>query len=77
MELLTVKDVAKRIRASVRKVWRLIAMGAIPKPVHVGRSALWEETVINEWIKAGCPKNNRSKRDSNGSSDGRGEVQHG
>ena len=34
--LLTIKEVARRLASSVRHVWRLIAKGELPKPVHVG-----------------------------------------
>ena len=37
--LLTIKQVAELLASSVRHVWRLIASGQLPKPIHVGRAA--------------------------------------
>ena len=54
-ELLCVKDLATMIDVSVRKIWRLNDNGAIPSPIHIGRSVKWKREEIEKWIEAKCP----------------------
>ena len=55
MELLTVKEVAKRLKVSVRQVWKLNASAQIPQPVRLARSVRWRATDLADWIDMGCP----------------------
>lgn len=55
MELLTVKEVAKRLKVSVRQVWKLNASGQMPKSVRVARSVRWRAADVAAWIGMGCP----------------------
>lgn len=55
MELLTVKDVASRLKVSARQVWKMRASGKIPGPVNLSRSVRWLASDIDEWILRGCP----------------------
>ena len=54
MELLTVKEVASRLKISPRQVWKLRAAGKIPGPVNLSRSVRWLASDIDEWIRLGC-----------------------
>lgn len=48
--LLRLEDVLSRISIS-RSAWhRLVATGEAPKPVHLGRCALWRASELNAWI---------------------------
>lgn len=54
--LLTAREAATLCSKSLR-TWRSWdAAGAIPKPVHIGRSALWRVDELREWVAAGCPR---------------------
>lgn len=55
MELLTVKDVAARLRISPRQVWKLLAMGRIVAPLRLSRSVRWRADLIDRWVAMGCP----------------------
>jgi predicted DNA-binding transcriptional regulator AlpA len=55
MELLTVREVAGRLKVSVRQVWKLRACGRLPECVRVLRSVRWRAPDIDAWISSGCP----------------------
>jgi len=38
--LLNIKDVADRLKISIRSVWRLVARGELPSPMKIGRKIL-------------------------------------
>lgn len=59
VQMLTASDVAKRLRISVRGVWRQVSTGRIPEPVYVGRLARWPLATIKEWMEQGCPPNDQ------------------
>lgn len=48
---LSVMAVAERFDVSTRSVWRAVARGELPQPCHVGRSARWPESEIDEFIQ--------------------------
>lgn len=54
-ELLTVRDVAARLRISPRQVWKLLASGRMPSPVRLSRSVRWRADDISHWVHLGCP----------------------
>lgn len=60
--LLNVRDVAARVRVSVRQVWKLASSGRIPKPVRLGRSVRWRAAELQAWIEAGCPARDQWKQ---------------
>jgi predicted DNA-binding transcriptional regulator AlpA len=47
--MLDVKNLADKLGASVRTVWRLVSAGVLPKPVQVGRCTRWFESDIEEF----------------------------
>jgi len=49
--LLTVSDVARLLRLSVRTVWRRTATGELPRPIHVGKAARWLRSEIVTWAE--------------------------
>lgn len=54
--LLTKKEVASRLRVSVRQVDRLVASKALPRPLKVGtRASRWRDVDLNSYI-AGLAK---------------------
>jgi predicted DNA-binding transcriptional regulator AlpA len=54
--LLTAKQAATMCGKSLR-TWRSWdAAGWIPRPVRIGRSTLWREEELREWVTAGCPR---------------------
>ncbi len=59
MELLSVRELANRLKVSTRHVWSLLSSGRLPEPVRVGRSVRWRADDIDQWIRLGCP--NREK----------------
>ena len=55
IELLTVREVAARLKVSTRQIFKLAASGQLPRPVKVGGSTRWRSTDIEEFIERGCP----------------------
>ncbi len=53
--LLTVPEVAKRLRISERSLWRLLAKKAIVPPLRIGGLLRWRESDIAHWLKNNCP----------------------
>lgn len=51
LELLTVKELAKLLKISIRSIWRYRSMGAIPKPIKVGKSVRWDRKDIEQWLE--------------------------
>lgn len=58
-ELLTVQELARRLRVSVRTLRRMIAEGRTPEPVRLGgtgRGMLrFRAADVSEWIQRGLP----------------------
>ena len=50
IDLLTVNDVAKRMKLSTRSVWRLVEAGSIVSPIKIGGSIRWRSTDFNHWL---------------------------
>ncbi len=51
-ELLTVREVARRLSISERTVWRWTALGLLPLPVHPhARSTRWLAADIERYLK--------------------------
>ena len=49
--LLKITEVGKLLASSTRHVWRLIAKGELPQPVHVGRSARLFRADVEAYLK--------------------------
>ena len=51
-DLLTVRDVARRLSISERTVWRWTALGILPQPVHPhARSTRWRAADIERYLE--------------------------
>jgi excisionase family DNA binding protein len=49
--LLTVHEVARKLRVSVRTVWRYEAAGKIPRAVHLGGNTVrWKARDIQDYL---------------------------
>jgi predicted DNA-binding transcriptional regulator AlpA len=55
-DLMDVNAVAVLIGASPRTVRRLADWGRMPRPISLGRMVRWQRSVIEEWIREGCPR---------------------
>ena len=53
--MLTIQDVAERLRVSSMTVRRMWYENRIPEPIRIRGSIRWREQDIAEWIDAGCP----------------------
>ena len=53
-ELMTVREVAARLKVSTRQVWKLAASGRLPGPMRLGRSVRWRADDLAAFIAAGC-----------------------
>jgi predicted DNA-binding transcriptional regulator AlpA len=53
--LLTVKDMAHKLSASVRSIWAWRDAHRIPLPVTIGGCCRWRSDLIQDWIVNGCP----------------------
>lgn len=50
--LLKVKQVAERMQISVREIWRLVAMGAFPRPLTISpKIKRWPVDVIQQYVE--------------------------
>ena len=59
MELLTVMDLAARLKISARQIWKLKAAGRLPAAVRLARSVRWRTDDIALWVQLGCPSRER------------------
>ncbi len=59
MELLSVRELAGRLKVSTRHVWALLSSGRLPKPVRVGRAVRWRADDVARWVEMGCPSRER------------------
>lgn len=53
--LLTAGDLAKRLRVSLRQVYRLDKSGSLPASLKIGQCVQWDPAEIDRWVKAGAP----------------------
>jgi len=49
------KTLAAALSIGERTLWRLDAMGKVPRAVRLGKSKRWKRQEILEWIEMGCP----------------------
>ena len=60
VKLLTVKDLTKCLRISVRQCWRFNRDGLIPAPQRIGaRIIRWNAAEVAAWLRAGSPPRER------------------
>lgn len=60
--LISAAETATRLSVSKGTLHKLVAVGAIPKPIHLGRRALWRVEELEEWVRDGCPPVERWER---------------
>lgn len=53
--LLTAKTLGEMLSLSKRQVHRLNACGKLPKPLRIGGSVRWVESIIAKWLAVGAP----------------------
>ncbi|MBS1041424.1 AlpA family phage regulatory protein [Gluconobacter cerinus] len=54
-QLLTLKDVQKRVQWSRATIYRHMADGTFPKPRHLSSGSIrWEQNTIERWIEVGA-----------------------
>jgi len=53
--LLTVREIAARLKCSTRMVYRLADAGRMPPPCRLGKLVRWKTEAIDAWIEQGCP----------------------
>ena len=52
-DLLTAKDVARRLSIGVRTLWRLVADGKLPQPIRYTRKLVrWKTADIDRYIQS-------------------------
>lgn len=50
--MLNSADVMRLFRFSKSTLWRLIGNNDFPKPIYVGRSPLWHEATLKDFLSA-------------------------
>ncbi len=60
--LIDAAEVGRRVSISKSTLHKLVAVGATPKPVHLGSRALWRVEEIEEWVRDGFPPIERWER---------------
>jgi excisionase family DNA binding protein len=73
---LTVKDVAGRLKISIRKVFRLKASGELPPSIKIGRCLRWREADIDKWIDDGGSFGSVRTKCKEGNHHGKGFQNH-
>ena len=59
--LLNAKELAAKLRCSVRHVYRLSDAGRMPRPLKLGALVRWDPASIDHWITSGCPNCRKSR----------------
>ncbi|MBL1321497.1 MAG: AlpA family phage regulatory protein [Methylophaga sp.] len=49
-KLINLSEVKARTSRSKTTLYRLINNGEFPAPIKIGRSSVWPESEVNEWI---------------------------
>lgn len=62
IDLLTVNDVAKRMKLSTRSIWRLVDAGSIVSPIKIGGSIRWRSTDFNHWLASQPSEKERTQK---------------
>ncbi len=62
IDLLTVNDVAKRMKLSTRSIWRLVDAGSIVSPIKIGGSIRWRSTDFNHWLASQPSEEERTQK---------------
>jgi len=62
IDLLTVNDVAKRMRLSTRSIWRLVDAGSIVSLIKFGSSIRWRSTDFNHWLASQPSEKERTQK---------------
>ncbi len=62
IDLLTVNDVAKRMKLSTRSIWRLVYAGSIVSPIKIGGSIRWRSTDFNHWLASQPSEEERTQK---------------
>lgn len=50
MNLCTKNDVAHQLKSCKRTIDNWVANGSMPKPMYIGRRALWTQDSIDSWL---------------------------
>jgi predicted DNA-binding transcriptional regulator AlpA len=50
--LLRLPDVQQRVPYSGQTIHRHVKAGLFPKPIYIGRSKVWPQSVIDAWMEA-------------------------
>lgn len=69
-QLWSVKEVANRLKISVRSVWRMDKEQEIPSAKNIGHKKLWDANDLELWLLWNCPDRKefnkiKSERNSN------------
>lgn len=59
--LLTKKQLADLLKLSPRSIDRKIDAGEFPRGLKLGGAVRWRRSVINAWLAADCPAQDRDK----------------
>jgi excisionase family DNA binding protein len=62
--MLTIQDVAERLKVTTMTVRRWWYQGRLPKPMKIGGATRWREQDIQEWMDNGCPQDTEHKEPS-------------
>jgi len=55
-DLIDAETAAAMVGVGRRTWYRYVEHGDVPQPVRFGGSVKWRRGVIDEWIRAGCPR---------------------
>jgi len=50
-DVLTVEELAQRLKVSPRTVWKRVAEGELPAPFTLGRLKRWRWSTILKWLE--------------------------
>ena len=60
--MIDTKAMSRLLCMSMRTFYKLLTMGAVPKPLTFGRAHRWALEEILAWVDSGCPPADRWKQ---------------
>ena len=59
--LLTFRELSAWLRKSEAQIRRLIDAGALPRPIHIGRTPVWARQDVSLWLEMKLARNRREE----------------
>ncbi len=62
-KIYTARDLARILQYDATvTIYRMLKKGELPEPLPLGRSLRWDGNKFDEWVRSGCPKPIRRRK---------------